>query len=195
VTVAINLLPWRVQRRRQRWRWSLLALAASVLLGVSGWWWLDAGVNAQLQAQQQRNAALERQWADVQAAAEVAEQQRVQQHIKAEALACLHRQRRSALHLFATVAQTIPDGVALDALQQQGNTLTLDGRAASAADLTAWLPRLHAGDGRVPMLTVLEAVDGQRQRFQLSLYPADEAGVAAVGEALCPLLETEGVSS
>jgi len=45
------------------------------------------------------------------------------------------------------------------------------------------------------MLTVLEAVDGQRQRFQLSLHPADEAGVAAVGEALCPLLETEGVSS
>jgi len=195
VTVAINLLPWRAQQRRQRWRWSLLALAASVLVGLYGWWWLDADVSAQLQAQQQRNAALERQLAEVRAVAEAAERQRVQQRIETEALACLHRQRGSALHLFATVAQTIPDGVALDALQQQGRTLALDGRAVSAAEITAWLPRLHAEDGRVPLLTVLEAVNGQRQRFQLVLQPADEAGVAAVGAALCPLLETEGVSS
>jgi len=195
VTAAINLLPWRAQRRRQRWRWSLLALAASALSGLYGWWWLDSGVGTRLRAQQQHTAALERQLAEVQATQEAAERQRVQHRIEAEALACLHRQRGSALHLFVTVAQTIPDGVVLDALQQQGQTLTLDGRAASAAEITAWLPRLHAGDGRVPLLTALEAIDGQRQRFQLLLQPADEAGVAAAGEALCPLLETEGASS
>jgi len=176
MTPEINLLPWRRVRRRRRWRNSLLALAACVLLGLSGWWSLHYRLNTRIQMQQQRTATLEQQQAELHAALETHERHAQQRRALNDARECLERQHLSTLRLFNTLADTIPEGVALNALQQQGPTLTLHGRAASANDLAAWLQRLQAEGAGTPTLTVLESGDrhaAPADRFEVSLAAAD----------------------
>jgi len=176
MTPEINLLPWRNERRRRRWQHSLLALAASALIGLSGWWSLHSRVNARIQMQQQHTAALEQQLAEQHALLETRERHVQQYRAQNDARECLERQRRSTLRLFNTLADTIPDGVTLSALQQQGPTLSLHGRTAAANDLAVWLQRLQSEGAGAPTLTVLESGDQHAawaDRFEASLAAAD----------------------
>jgi len=135
MNIALNLLPWRAQRRQQRWRYSLLALALSVLVGGVLWWWLDATMHDRLHAQRQRNQILARQLAALEARIEAFEHHAQQQRAQAMLHARLDRERLSFIHLLDALVRNTPASVALAEVQQQGDTLTLTARAASSAQI------------------------------------------------------------
>ena len=157
----INLLPWRAERRKQRQRefYTMLGLAAvaGVLMSLLLYFYYDG----QVSGQNERNAYLE---AEI---AKVKEQNKEIDRLDSQKKRLLDRKqvieelqgkRSQMVHLFDALVRTIPDGVVLTALKQDGETLTLEGRTQSNARVSTYMRNLE-GSGWMsnPELTVIEA--------------------------------------
>lgn len=157
----INLLPWRAERRKQRQRefYTMLGLAAvaGVLMSLLLYFYYDG----QVSGQNERNAYLE---AEI---AKVKEQNKEIDRLDSQKKRLLDRKqvieelqgkRSQMVHLFDALVRTIPDGVVLTALKQEGETLTLEGRTQSNARVSTYMRNLESsGWMSNPELSVIEA--------------------------------------
>lgn len=157
----INLLPWRAERRKQRQRefYGMLGLAAvgGLLLSLMVWFYYDR----QVSGQNERNTYLQ---AEID---KVKEQNKEIDRLDAQKDRLLARKRvieelqakRSQMvHLFDALVRTIPDGVVLTALKQEGDVLTLEGRTQSNARVSAYMRNLETSGWMTnPELSIIEA--------------------------------------
>jgi len=156
----INLLPWREERRRQRTqefiRQAVLAAILAGLVGGYGWY----HVNGLVAAQQARNEFLQEEIAVLQdeiREIEELESTREQLLARMEVIQRLQQRRPQVVHLFDQIAQRLPDGVHLVEITQNGDNLTLRGRAESNARVSALMRNLDASDWlQNPRLEVIE---------------------------------------
>ena len=73
----------------------------------------------------------------------------------------LQSNRSQMVHLFDSLVRTIPDGVALSAIKQEGDILTLTGRSQSNARVSTYMRQLESSGWMTnPDLNVIEAKDG-----------------------------------
>ncbi len=157
----INLLPWRAERRKQRQRefYAMLGLAAvaGVLLSLLLYFYYDG----QVSGQNERNAYLEAEIAKVKEQNKEIDRldsQKKRLLARKQVIEELQGKRSQMVHLFDALVRTIPDGVVLTALKQEGETLTLEGRTQSNARVSTYMRNLE-GSGWMsnPELTVIEA--------------------------------------
>jgi type IV pilus assembly protein PilN len=109
----------------------------------------------------------------------------------------LQSNRSQMVHLFDELVKTIPDGVALTSIKQEGEMLTLSGRSQSNARVSTYMRNLE-GSGWMtrPELTVIEAREGNSglpYAFDLTVKLAnpnaaapDESTVVADAAAAAP---------
>ncbi|MDR6672567.1 PilN domain-containing protein [Xanthomonas sp. 1678] len=157
----INLLPWRAERRKQRERefYSMLGFAAlaGVLLAALIWFYYDR----QITGQNERNAYLQTEIEKVQAQnkeIDKLDEQKRRLLARKRVIEELQAKRSQMVHLFDSLVRTIPDGVVLTAVKQEGDILTLEGRSQSNARVSAYMRNLE-GSGWMtnPELSVIEA--------------------------------------
>jgi type IV pilus assembly protein PilN len=71
------------------------------------------------------------------------------------------------VHLFDALVRTIPDGVVLTALKQEGDVLTLEGRTQSNARVSAYMRNLETSGWMTnPELSSSKRVTGEGQGRQ-----------------------------
>lgn len=157
----INLLPWRAERRKARERefYSMLGFAAlgGVLLSALIWFYYDA----QISGQTERNAFLTTEIEKVKAQnEEIKELDKKKDRLLArkKVIEELQANRSQMVHLFDSLVRTIPDGVALTNIKQDGDILTLEGRSQSNARVSTYMRNLE-GSGWMtnPDLSIIEA--------------------------------------
>ena len=156
----INLLPWRAERRKQRQRefQGMLGLAAlaGVVLSFLLWFYYDQ----QISGQQNRNAFLQDQIAKVkQQNEEIKELDAKKDRLLArkKVIEELQANRSQMVHLFDSLVRTIPDGVTLNSIKQEGEMLTLLGSAQSNARVSAYMRNLEvSGWMTKPDLSIIE---------------------------------------
>ncbi|NIK42234.1 PilN domain-containing protein [Xanthomonas arboricola] len=157
----INLLPWRAERRKARERefYSMLGFAAlgGVLLSVLIWFYYDA----QISGQTERNAFLTAEIDKVKAQnEEIKELDKKKDRLLArkKVIEELQANRSQMVHLFDSLVRTIPDGLALTNIKQDGDILTLEGRSQSNARVSTYMRNLE-GSGWMtnPDLSIIEA--------------------------------------
>ncbi|MBN6102265.1 PilN domain-containing protein [Xanthomonas sp. CFBP 8703] len=157
----INLLPWRAERRKQRERefYSMLGFAAlaGVLLALLIWFYYDR----QITGQNERNAYLQTEIDKVKAQnkeIDKLDEQKRRLLARKRVIEELQAKRSQMVHLFDSLVRTIPDGVVLTAVKQEGDILTLEGRSQSNARVSAYMRNLE-GSGWMtnPELSVIEA--------------------------------------
>ena len=156
----INLLPWRAERRKQRQRefQGMLGMAAlaGVLLSFLLWFYYDQ----QISGQQGRNAFLQEQIAKVkQQNEEIKELDAKKDRLLArkKVIEELQANRSQMVHLFDSLVRTIPDGVTLNSIKQEGEMLTLLGSAQSNARVSAYMRNLEvSGWMTKPDLSIIE---------------------------------------
>ena len=70
----------------------------------------------------------------------------------------LQANRSQMVHLFDSLVRTIPDGVTLTSIKQDGDMLTLEGRSQSNARVSTYMRNLE-GSGWMtnPDLSIIEA--------------------------------------
>jgi type IV pilus assembly protein PilN len=176
----INLLPWRAERQKERKKQFFLMLAVSAVAGFALWFLVDGYYNAQIAGQQTRNAFLDREITEVKA--KITEIEALQQKKnnllnRKKVIEELQANRSQMVHLFDSLVRTIPDGVILTGINQDGDKLTLEGRSQSYARVSAYMDNLAAsGWMSKPDLSVIQAEGdntGLPHTFSLSVTLAN----------------------
>jgi type IV pilus assembly protein PilN len=157
----INLLPWRAERRVQRQREFYVMLGAAAIAGLLLSFLLWFHYDRQVAGQTERNDFLKDEIAKVQAQnkeIEKLDEQKRRLLARKEVIEKLQANRSQMVHLFDSLVRTIPDGVMLANIKQEGEVLTLQGRAQSNARVSAYMRNLEtSGWMTKPELSIIEA--------------------------------------
>jgi type IV pilus assembly protein PilN len=143
----INLLPWRAERRKQRQQEFLTMLGVAAAAGVLISLLIVMYYIGQIEGQNNRNKYLTDQIAllDTQIK-EIAELDKKKAGLlkRKQVIEELQASRSQMVHLFDELARTIADGTQITSLAQNGNDLTLLGRAQSNARVSSYMRNLDA---------------------------------------------------
>jgi type IV pilus assembly protein PilN len=156
----INLLPWRAERRKQRQKEfvGMLGFAALAALLIS--LLIVMYYSGQIEGQQGRNQYLRQQITLVdQQIKEIEELDKKKANLLArkQVIEQLQASRSQMVHLFDELVRTIPEGVRLTSIKQNGQTLTLEGRAQSNARVSSYMRNLEASGWMAnPDLSIIE---------------------------------------
>ena len=160
----INLLPWREAQRKER------KLAFLVALGIAA---LAAGVTAfaaylmygsMIEAQQRRNnnlraaiRTLDHQIEEINSL-ESAKQKFI---ARMEIIEKLQRSRPEIVHVFDEIVRTLPEGVYLTAVKQNGMRLKFEGIAQSSTRVSSFMRNIDGSQWlRNPELEVVQTSKG-----------------------------------
>ncbi|MBD9436987.1 PilN domain-containing protein [Pseudoxanthomonas sp. PXM03] len=157
----INLLPWRAERRVQRQREFYVMLGAAAIAGLLLSFLLWFHYDGQVSGQTKRNDFLKDEIAKVQAQnkeIERLDEQKRRLLARKDVIEKLQANRSQMVHLFDSLVRTIPDGVMLANIKQEGEVLTLQGRAQSNARVSTYMRNLEtSGWMTKPELSIIEA--------------------------------------
>ena len=190
----INLLPWREAQRKER------KLAFLVALGIAA---LAAGVTAfaaylmygsMIEAQQRRNnnlraaiKTLDHQIEEINSL-ESAKQKFI---ARMEIIEKLQRSRPEIVHVFDEVVRTLPEGVYLTAVKQNGMRLKFEGIAQSSTRVSSFMRNIDGSQWlRNPELEVVQTSKGTGPGSSFTLTadqvttsgPEDTSAKAAKGK-------------
>jgi type IV pilus assembly protein PilN len=162
----INLLPWRAERRRLRQKEFLAMLGASAVAAAVISFAIVMFYNRQIDGQNERNAYVKDQITQVDSKIKEIEEldkKKAKLLARKEVIEQLQANRSQMVHLFDSLVRTIPDGVTLSAIKQEGDVLTLSGRSQSNARVSTYMRNLE-GSGWMtnPELSVIEARGGNK---------------------------------
>jgi type IV pilus assembly protein PilN len=178
----INLLPWREAQRKDR------KLAFLVALGVAA---LAAGVTAfaayllygsMIEAQERRNTSLraaiktlDKEIEEINSL-ESAKQKFI---ARMEIIEKLQRSRPEIVHVFDEIVRTLPEGVYLTSVKQNGMRLKFEGVAQSSTRVSSFMRNLDGSQWlRNPELEVVQTskVAGPGSSFTLTADQVTTAG-------------------
>ncbi len=169
----INLLPWReklrVKRRQEFYAIMTVAgLAGVVLVGLV--YMYLGGLQENQQARNQllktEIAVLDRQIAEIQDL----EEKRSRMLERRREIERLQKSRSQIVHLFDELVRSIPEGVRLESLLQQGTRLTLEGYADSNAKVSAYMRSLDQSAWLTkPDLQIVSAIDDSEEQYEFAL--------------------------
>ncbi len=157
----INLLPWRAERQKERKKQFFMMLALSAFAGLAVWFLINTYYNAQISGQQARNAFLDQEIVAVQAKIteiQALEEKKNKLLNRKMVIEELQANRSQMVHLFDSLVRTIPDGVILTSIKQEGDKLTLEGRSQSNARVSTYMRNFEtSGWMTKPELSVIQA--------------------------------------
>jgi len=143
----INLLPWRVERRKQREReffMQLGAAAVAAVLGVLVWYgWMDGRISSQ----NDRNVYLQGEIKQLdERITKIKDLEKVRESLLArkQIIEQLQANRSQMVHLFDELVKTIPASARLNGLKQTGESMTLDGVAQSNASVAEYMRNIES---------------------------------------------------
>ncbi|TWI07939.1 PilN domain-containing protein [Aerolutibacter ruishenii] len=157
----INLLPWRVERRKQRQKEFATMLGLSALGAVLLSFLIISFYSSQISGQNERNQFLRDRITEVDkqiVEIEELDKKKAKLLARKEVIEQLQANRSQMVHLFDSLVRTIPDGVILTSIKQDSETLTLEGRSQSNARVSTYLRNLESSGWMTnPDLSIIEA--------------------------------------
>ena len=157
----INLLPWRAERRKSRQKEFVGMLGLAALAGVLVAFLVYSYYGGRISGQAERNDYLRGEITKVDGQIkeiEELDQKKSKLLARKEVIEQLQSNRSQMVHLFDSLVRTIPDGVTLTAIKQEGDILTLSGRSQSNARVSTYMRNLESSGWMTkPDLNVIEA--------------------------------------
>lgn len=192
----INLLPWREEARRERQRQFLYSLVGTLVLGAVLVLIVGLFYDQRISIQEARNQQIQQEINRLQQRiARIAELEKTRNRLlsRKQIIEQLQASRSLTVELLDKLAKTIPVGVTLENVRQQGSNVTLLGSSQSNARVSAYLKSLEQMDLFVsPELQYVRAAGRPATRtepyefaIQVRLRPKtpeetqEEAGIAA----------------
>jgi len=145
----INLLPWREEQRRERQRRFMSTLMMTAILGVVVVFMVGTIYDQKISHQQFRNELVKKEIRKLEARIKrIDELERTRRRLisRKQVIESLQASRSITVELLDNLAKSIPVGVTLTTLRQQGPTLTLVGTSQSNARVSAYLKELALND-------------------------------------------------
>ena len=145
----INLLPWREEARRERQRQFLYSLMATLVLGAIVVLIVGLFFDQKISDQEARNQRITQEIQRLdQRIARISELENTRNRLisRKQIIESLQASRSLTVELLDKMAKTIPTGVTLTNVRQQGTVLTLLGTSQSNAKVSAYLQSLEGMD-------------------------------------------------
>lgn len=162
----INLLPWRAERRKQRQQEFYAMLGLSALAAVLLSFFIIFYYNSQISGQNDRNAYLQGEIDKVQKQIDeikLLDEKKSRLLARKKVIEELQVNRYQMVHLFDSLVRTIPDGVVLTGIKQEGEQLTLEGRSQSNARVATYMRNLESSGWMTnPEVNIIEAKDADK---------------------------------
>src|SRR5882757_2336366 len=157
----INLLPWREQERKIRRREFMVAgggaIFAAVIFVLGG----KLLYSSWTDAQKEKNNLLTKEIVKLDAQiADIQDLENRKQRLVArmEIIERLQRKRPEIVHLFDELVKTVPEGIYLTQLKENGNKLEIHGVAQSSTRVSTFMRNIDASSWMDnPTLQVVEA--------------------------------------
>jgi type IV pilus assembly protein PilN len=157
----INLLPWREQERKVRRREFMVAAGAAVFAGIL---FMGGGkllYQSWIDAQTEKNNLLKKEIVKLDSQiADIQDLENRKQRLVArmEIIERLQRKRPEIVHLFDELVKTVPEGVYLTQIKENGNKLEIHGIAQSSTRVSTFMRNIDASTWMDnPQLQVVEA--------------------------------------
>ena len=179
----INLLPWREAERKRRQQEFLVMILTSIVVTSLG---LVAGhmqIEREIDAQVLRNEYLqkeidvvERQILEIRDLGKTKTSLLARMNIIQE----LQSSRPQVVHLFDEIVSTLPEGVFLEAIVQNGNKVELSGKAQSNARVSAFMRNIEnsewLGKPKLEFIESKEATGSGLSEFKLIVDQISRVG-------------------
>jgi len=145
--VKINLLPWREERRQQLTKefYILLgaggAVAAAIVISI--FWIYSQNIDFQIKRNTRIEDAikvLDKQLEEIKDLEKSKDSLLARKKVIEE----LQANRTQMIHLFDELVKTIPNGVFIESIKQNGNIISLEGYAQSNARVSNYMDQLKA---------------------------------------------------
>jgi type IV pilus assembly protein PilN len=172
----INLLPWREELRQERQRQFMMSLLLTSILGVVLVFLVGMIFDQAIQKQQVRNQTIKAEITRLEAQIrriEELEETRSRLLSRKQVIEQLQASRSLTVEMLDQMAKSIPVGVTLNSIEQQGMNVTLSGTSQSNARVSAYLQALADNDLFVePDLTFVRTAanpENATEPFEFSL--------------------------
>jgi type IV pilus assembly protein PilN len=166
----INLLPWREEARRERQRQFLYSLLGTLVLGAILVLMVGLFFDQRISHQESRNQQIQQEINRLERRiVRIAELERTRNRLlsRKQIIESLQSSRSLTVELLDKLAKTIPVGITLTNVRQQGNNLTLLGTSQSNARVSAYLQSLQDMDLFVgPELRYVRASESPSSRTE-----------------------------
>lgn len=175
--IRINLLPWREELRQQRQKNFMTAFVGTIVVAALLVFLGSYLVGKQISGQQNRNSYLQGEIKKLDrdiASIEGLEATRDSLLARKNVIEQLQENRSLMVHLFNSLATTVPEGIRLSTVGQRGSALTIKGVSESETRVSDYMSNIEAADWlHDPTLRIIQALgkneDGQAERFDFEL--------------------------
>ena len=175
----INLLPWREQERKVRRREFMVAAGGAVFAAVV---FVGGGklvYSSWIDAQNEKNALLKKEIVKLDAQiADIQDLENRKQRLVArmEIIERLQRKRPEIVHLFDELVKTVPQGIYLTTIKENGNKLEIHGVAQSSTRVSTFMRNIDSSTWMDnPVLMVVEVRQGLTHR-RIEFHPDQRCG-------------------
>lgn len=175
----INLLPWRAELRAEKTRQFLTLLGIFAFFTVAAIAVVHLNIAGQISHQQFRNDILTKEIAALDLALkEIDALEKTKQELlsRMEVIQSLQQKRPQIVHLFDEFVRTVPEGIYLTSIKQNGQNLTINGVAESNGRVSAYMRNIDSSSWMAtPKLTVIETRKGTLRSSNFVLTTSQSA--------------------
>jgi len=169
----INLLPWREEQRQEQTRQFATVTVLSLILTGAVLFMVHVTFSNQIDHQKYRNKILQTEINTLDASLKqiaTLEETKEQLLARMDVIQSLQQQRPQIVHLFDDFVRTVPEGIYLTQIKQQGEQLTIKGVAESNGRVSAYMRNIDASEWMAtPKLKVIETRKGTLRSSDFTL--------------------------
>ncbi len=169
----INLLPWREEHRQEQTRQFATVTVLSLIMTGALVFMVHVTFNNQIDHQKFRNKILQDEIKTLDASLkqiETLEETKDQLLARMDIIQSLQQQRPQIVHLFDDFVRTVPEGIYLTDIKQQGGALTIKGVAESNGRVSAYMRNIDASAWMAtPKLKVIQTKKGTLRSSDFTL--------------------------
>ena len=160
----INLLPWREARRKELQQQFMVMFVIVALIGVAVWGAIHFYHVQLIEVQNTRLAFIDMQIKEVDKKIEEIKQLEKEKErllARMRAIEQLQGNRPLIVRLFDELVKSLPEGVTVTSIQQQGTKITINGVAQSNARVSSFMRNLENSQWLAqPDLKIIQVVEG-----------------------------------
>jgi type IV pilus assembly protein PilN len=188
--IQINLLDWRAELRETRKKQFVVAVAGALAATAAVVLLALMYMNNTIDNQQERNRTLKNEITLIEKQIkEIEELEKVRNNLLARmrVIEQLQQSRAQVVHYFDELVNTVPEGVFLTSIKQQGTKTAIDGVADSNGRVSTYMKNLDASPWfDDPRLIVIKTSDTKGRRlsnFSLQVTEVNPNAAPAAGAA------------
>lgn len=175
----INLLPWREEQRHEQTRQFATLTVLSLVLTGAVMFLVHVTFDNQISHQNARNKMLQDEINTLDASLKQItdlEDTKEQLLARMDVIQSLQQRRPQIVRLFDDFVRTVPEGIYLTSIKQEGELLTINGVAESNGRVSAYMRNIDASDWMgTPKLKVIETREGTLRSSNFTLETSQSA--------------------